>query len=52
MLGPVASEKDAPREDTPEKVALRFDFFIRPNIPRPCGNGYFPRRSLESPSGA
>jgi hypothetical protein len=34
--------------DVVERLELLFDFFIRPNIPRPCSNGYFPAHALKS----
>jgi hypothetical protein len=33
--------------DVVKRLELLFDFFIRPNIPRPCGNGYFPAHALK-----
>jgi hypothetical protein len=37
--------------DVVERLALPFDVFIRPNIPRPCSNGYFPAHGLKSFAG-
>ncbi len=48
MRGPdPVSEEVAFREVFAELEELPFDFFIRPNIPRPSGNGYFPRQRLK-----
>jgi hypothetical protein len=37
-----------PRAGEAERAELAFDFFIRLNIPRWPGNGYFVRRVLQS----
>jgi hypothetical protein len=41
-------EKARPREEVAENEEIPFDFFIRPNIPRPYDHGYFLRRRLVS----
>src|SRR5579872_6245506 len=50
--GSTASAADVCRPCAALMEELPFDFFIRPNIPCPRGNGYFSRGSLESFSGA
>jgi hypothetical protein len=40
--GNAARENPRRLEETVLGEELPFDFFIRLNIPRPCGNGYFP----------
>jgi hypothetical protein len=42
----------ATRGAAADREELPFDFFIRPNIPRPRCNGYFPAGSLEFLVGA
>jgi len=40
-------EEARPGDVTALDAGFFFDFFIRPNIPRPRGNGYFPTHRIE-----